>query len=124
MKFIFSKLFALSALLLTLASAETLSLPKSTQVGTSHKSSPIEVIPEIKIETGTSSKNSNLKEGEACNDDDLEPAVLGPDMIELPMAKTEPCADVDCKNLKPAKLSKDNYKELKIAKTLPGCDSK
>jgi hypothetical protein len=125
MKFIISKYFALGALLtLTLTPyvyADAPNLPKSTKVDKSEKSDKIEIVPEIKIEAGASSKNSKLKEGEACNFDDLEEA-KGPEFSEIPMAKTMPCADVDCKELKPARLHKDNYTKLNDAKTIAGCD--
>ena len=125
MKFIISKYFALSAVLvLTLspyAYAQTPDLPKSTQANKKDASDNIEIIPEIKIEAGKSSKNSKLKEGEACNFDDLEEAE-GEEFSEIPMAQTIPCADVDCKNLSQAVLHKDNYKQLPDAKTIKGCD--
>ena len=125
MKLIISKYFALSALLsLTLTPyvyADAPNLPKSTQLEKSEKSDKIEIVPEIKIEAGASSKSSKLKEGEACNFDELE-EVKGPEFSDIPMAKTMPCADVDCKELKPATLHKDNYRKLNEAKTIAGCD--
>jgi len=106
MKLFISRYLTVSALMFsTLTSyiyAETPNLPKSTQVKTEKKASDaIEIIPEIKIEAGTSSTNSKLKEGKTCNFDDLEEAE-GEEFIDIPMAQTIPCADVDCKDLKPA----------------------
>jgi len=127
MKFIISKYFALSALcVLTLspyAYAETSELPKTTQVNKkdAKASDKIEIVPEIKIEAGSSSKNSKLKEGAACNFDDLEEAE-GEEFSEIPMAETVPCDNVDCNNLNAATLHKDNYQKLPDSKTIKGCD--
>jgi len=127
MKLIISKKFGLSVLMcLTLTPfvyAEAPNLPKSTQVAKSAKADKVELVPEIKIEAGTSTKNSKLKDGKACNFDDLEEAE-GEEFSEIPMAKTLPCAGAECQELKSAKLEDDNYKELKDAKTIAGCDKK
>ena len=83
----------------------------------------IEIIPEIIIDTESStqsSNNSKLKQGKACDFEDLE-EVQGELIVEIPMAKTIPCDKVDCKDLKPAKMLKDNYVKLKTAKTI-SCD--
>jgi len=126
MKLFISRYLTVSALMFsTLTSsiyAETPNLPKSTQVKTDKNvSDAIEIIPEIKIESGTASSNSKLKEGKTCNFDDLEEAE-GEEFIDIPMAQTIPCADVDCQDLKAAVLTDDDYKDLKDAKTIAGCD--
>jgi len=124
MKTTISHCFKLSIfLLITLtpyAYADAQKLPTSKKVD---KEDVIEIIPEIKIETGATSvkKDPKLKEGKTCNFDDLEEA-KGEEFIEIPMAETIPCSTVDCKDLKPAVLHNDNYKKLKDAKTIAGCD--
>jgi len=116
----------------TLANAEP-NLPTSTQMSeeTNEKinkiesnitaeeiDEKIEIIPEIKIESqSTSSSDPRLKMGKACSDEDLE-EVKGEVFVEIPMAKTVPCDKVDCNGLKPARLLKNNYKKLKNATTL------
>jgi len=134
MKSTISKYFVFSTvLLLTLtnyALAET-ALPTSTQL--SEKSSlpvskqgeaaieddEIEIVPEIRIEAqaSTASSNPKLKEGNVCDFDDLE-EVKGELFSEIPMAQTVPCDKVDCSELKPARMLKDNYKKLRNAKTV------
>ena len=132
MNSITTKYFALGALLLfgltVSASAESTSvLPTSKQVTQksekSNNSEKIEIVDEIKIQAATSSEKSNpaLKEGKACDFSDLEEN-KGETIIEIPMAESVPCDKVNCNNLKPATLLKDNYKELPIAKTIQGCD--
>jgi len=131
MKLIISKYLTLSAVvLLTLTSSayaetsntEKKEVPKVEKAKASKKDKKIEVIPEIKIQAqDASKKNTKLKEGKACNFDNLEEAD-GEEFNEIPMAQSIPCADVDCKDLKPAQLHKDNYKDLPEAKTLKGCD--
>ena len=97
-------------------------LPVSTQTN----DSKVEISDEIKIEAQSSTPSSNpkLKQGNACSDSDenLEEA-KGEIIVEIPMAKTIPCDKVDCKDLAPAKLYKDNYKKLKTAKTI-SCSKK
>jgi len=104
-------------------------LPVSTQMSTQDKDKKIEesqsdkieieIVPEIKIEvqatTGTA--NPKLKTGDACSDEKLE-ELKGELFNEVPMAKTIPCDKVDCKDLAPAKMYKDNYKKLNDAKTI------
>jgi hypothetical protein len=104
--------------------AETVAnLPQSTQITTdsneSLKIDEIEIVPEITIQTGdTEDRNPDLKEGEACDDENLDPATLLPDEYQdIPMAKTVPCDKVNCENLKAAKLLKDTYKKIPLAKT-------
>lgn len=95
-------------------------LPVSTQVSDQEKKEDkIEIVPEIKIEvqSTTTSSNPHLKIGKACSDEKLEEA-KGELFNEIPMAETIPCDNVDCKDLKPAKMYKDNYKELKDAETI------
>ncbi len=102
-------------------------LPISTQVtedgkekeATEKKEDTIEIVPEIKIEAQASTTPSDpkLKTGTACSDEKLE-EVQGELFTEIPMAKTIPCDQVDCKDLAPAKLLKDNYVKLKTAKTI------
>ena len=114
-------LFAL--ITFTVSSFAASDLPVSKQTKEGAKNEKIEVVPEIKIEAQsntTAPKNPKLKDGKACNFDDLE-EVQGELFVEIPMAKTVPCDTVDCKNLKPAKMLKDNYVELKTAKTI-SCD--
>ena len=123
MKFIISKYLVVSVLSLltwTSSSFAGSNLPASEQKKDKEK---IEIIPEIKIDSESSTqapKNSKLKQGEACDFEDLE-EVKGELIVEIPMAKTMPCDTVDCKKLKPAKLLKDNYIELKTSETI-SCD--
>ncbi|SFV54078.1 hypothetical protein MNB_SV-13-1077 [hydrothermal vent metagenome] len=124
MKLIISKYFTVgSVLLFILTSSVYAEAPKVAEAkAKTAKTDKIEIVPEIKIEAqDASKKNSKLKQGKACNFDDLEEA-KGEEFTEIPMAQTIPCADVDCKNLKPAVLHKDNYKKLPDAKTIKGCD--
>lgn len=119
MKSIISKYFTLGSVLLFIF---TSSVYAEASKANGAKADKIEIVPEIKIEAqDASKKNTKLKEGKACNFDDLEEAE-GEEFTEIPMAQTIPCADVDCKNLKPAALHKDNYKELPESKTIKGCD--
>jgi len=126
MKSIISKYFVMSLfalITLTASSFAASDLPVSKQTKEGAKNEKIEVVPEIKIEAQSNTtvpKNPKLKEGKACNFDDLE-EVQGELFVEIPIAKTVPCDKVDCKNLKPAKMLKDNYVELKTAKTV-SCD--
>jgi len=125
MKSIVTKCFALSSLLLfglniSVYAESTPALPHSKQVNKSTKANKIEIVDEIKIESDSSTKNSNpaLKEGEACDDEKLEPAKLEPDnYVDVPMAQTIPCDNVNCSDLPPAKLHKDAFKKLPMAKT-------
>ena len=94
-------------------------LPQSTQID-ADEGSEVEIVDEIIIQTGDESQNRNpeLKEGEACDDENLDPANLLPDEYQnIPMAKTIPCDKVNCDNLKAAKLLKDSYKKIPMAKT-------
>ncbi len=107
----------------TYAFAESnVALPQSTQVkqdlNETNTSQSIEIVPEIVIKTGDTTTNPSLKEGVACDDETLEEAILGPDdHDDIPMAQTIPCTEVDCKGLKAAKLLKDTYKKVPMAKT-------
>ena len=94
-------------------------LPVSTQMSEQNQEEKIELVQEIKIEiqASTTATNPKLKTGDACSDEKLE-EVKGKLFNEIPMAKTIPCDKVDCKDLKPARLHKDNYKKLKDAKTI------
>jgi len=126
MKLIISKYFTLgSVLLFILTSSVYAGTPKVDVAKVDKKTAKaekVEIVPKIKIETqDASKKNTKLKQGKACNFDDLEEAE-GEEFTEIPMAQTIPCTDVDCKNLKPAVLHKDNYKKLPDAKTIKGCD--
>ncbi len=77
-------------------------------------------LPVIKLKVDKSAPtNPKLKKGKGC--EDLEEA-KGEVFIDYPMAKTEPCDKVDCKNLAPAKLHDDNYKELPTTKTDGSCE--
>ena len=96
-------------------------LPQSTQINADENASlNIEIVDEIVIQTGDNSQNKNpkLKEGEACDDENLDSANLLPDEYQvIPMAKTIPCDKVNCDNLKAARLMKDTYKKIPMAKT-------
>jgi len=94
-------------------------LPVSTQMSEQNQEEKIEMVQEIKIEvqSTTTATNPKLKTGDACSDEKLE-EVKGEVFNEIPMAKTIPCDKVDCKELTPAKMYKDNYKKLKDAKTI------
>ena len=130
MKSIISKYFVLSTLLLLSFSTYAVAgpaLPTSNQVSDASDlpksqqkaeaiEDEIEIVPEIKIETQSSNSPSNpkLKEGDACSDEHLEEAegsiiVVVP---ALPMAKTVPCENVDCSDLKPAKVKTYRVKKL------------
>jgi len=133
MKLIISKYLTLSAVaLLTLTSSAYADASKTealkVEVSKVEKAKAlkvekkIEVVPEIKIQAQDSSKkNTKLKDGKACNFDDLEEAE-GEEFSEIPMAQSIPCADVDCKNLDAAQLHKDSYKDLPETKSIKGCD--
>ena len=97
-------------------------LPISSQMSEKTQEEKIEIVQEIKIEAQSTATPSNpkLKTGDACSDENLEEA-KGETFVEIPMAKTIPCDKVDCKDLKPAKMLKDDYVELKTAKTI-SCD--
>ena len=126
MKSIVSKYLVVSVLSLltwTSSSFAGSDLPVDKQKTNKADKEKIEIIPEIKIDSESStpeSNNSKLKQGKACDFEDLE-EVKGDLIVEIPMAKTIPCDKVDCKKLKPAKMLKDNYVELKTAKTI-SCD--
>jgi len=132
MKYIMTKSFLFCLLIFgftTYGYAESApKLPQSIQTtledDTITKIDKIEIIPEVTIsDSSTSDKvDPKLKEGIACDDEELEPAILGPDIVELPMAKTEDCSVVDCENLEHAVLHKDNYKKIPMAKTIKGCE--
>jgi hypothetical protein len=132
MKSIISKYFVLSTLLLLSLTSYTFAgpaLPTSTQVSDSNdlpkskqttkaaEEEEIELVPEIKIDAQSASSNPKLKEGKACDYDDLE-EVKGELFTEIPMAKTMPCDKVDCSDLKAARMLRDNYKKLPTAKTI------
>lgn len=125
MNSIATKYLALSALLLMglTISAVAESTPSTKQVKNSSSSEKIEIVDEIKIENSASTTKNNpaLKEGKACDFSDLEEN-KGETIIDIPMVESIPCDTVNCDNLQPAKLLKDNYKELAIAKTIKGCD--
>ncbi len=126
MKTIVSKYLVVSVLALltwTSSSFAGSNLPVTKQKADKADKEKIEVVPVVKIdsESSTSSSNSSkLKQGKACDFDNLEEAD-GELIVDIPMAKTEPCDKVGCKNLKPAKMLDDNYVELKTAKTI-SCD--
>ena len=99
----------------------TPALPTSNQMGKEEK---IEIIPEIKIEAQSANATSNpkLKDGTACSDEDLE-EIEGELFVDIPMARTIPCNEVDCKDLGAAKTLKDDYEPLPVAETI-NCDKK
>jgi hypothetical protein len=77
-------------------------------------------LPVLKLEVAKSSKsNPKLKQGKGC--ENLE-EVKGETFDDYPMAETVPCDTVECKDLEPAKLEDDNFKELPTAKTEGGCE--
>jgi len=77
-------------------------------------------LPLLKLEVAKSNKkNPKLKQGEGC--ENLE-ELQGETFDDYPMAETVPCDTVDCKDLKPAQLHDDNFKELPTAKTAGGCE--
>ena len=133
MKYIMTKSFMFYVLVIfgstTYGYAESApNLPKSIQStledDTITKIDKIEIIPEVTLSVSSTSDkvDQKLKEGVACDDEVLEAAILGPDMVELPMAQTEDCSVVDCENLDHAILHKDNYKKIPMAKTIKGCE--
>ena len=94
----------------------------SCQADTNTKSKKVSDnnLPNMKLKVAKSTlSNPKLKKGKAC--ENLEEA-KGEIFDDYPMAKTVPCDKVDCKNLKPAVLHDDNYKNLPIAKTEGSCD--
>jgi len=126
MKFIMKKQTTSMVLLLIALNGYTYaesapSLPISSQITKeSNESLEVKIVPEIIIQTGedNENRNSNLKEGEACDDQALDSAVLFPDEYQdIPMAKTIPCDKVNCEGLKAARLMKDSYRKLPMAKT-------
>ncbi len=126
MKRITKRDFLVSTLILfglTTYSYADSALPVSSQVTEDKKEKiqgeKVELIPEIKIDTqsSTETKNPKLKQGDACSDENLE-EVEGELFTEIPMAETIPCDKVDCKDLEPAKMLDDNYVPLKTAKTI------
>jgi len=78
-------------------------------------------LPELKLEVLKSDKKNNpkLKQGKGC--ENLE-ELKGETFDDYPMAETVPCDTVECKDLEPAKLEDDNFKELPTAKTEGGCE--
>jgi len=74
-------------------------------------------IMKLKVDKSTPS-NPKLKKGKGC--ENLE-EVQGETFDDYPMAKTVPCDQVDCKNLKPAVLHNDKFKKLPTAKTEGSC---
>ncbi len=127
MKTIVSKYLVVSVLALltwTSCSFAGSELPVSKQkTDKSDEKEKIEIVPVVKIDSESSTKsttNPKLKQGNACDFDNLEEAE-GELIVDIPMAKTEPCDKVGCKGLKPAKMLDDNYIELKTAKTI-SCD--
>ena len=104
--------------------SEASNLPITKQVESTVEDDEIEIVPEIKIEAqaSISSSNPKLKEGNVCDFDDLE-EIKGELFSEIPMAQTIPCDKVDCSELKPARMLKDNYKKLRNAKTI-SCSKK
>ncbi|SFV70925.1 hypothetical protein MNB_SV-13-1542 [hydrothermal vent metagenome] len=78
------------------------------------------VLPKLKLEVVKSDKkNPKLKQGTGC--ENLE-EVQGETFDDYPMAETVSCDTVDCKDLEPAVLHDDNYKELPTAKTDASCE--
>ena len=133
MKYIITKSFIFYVLVIfgstTYGYAESApKLPQSIQStledDTISKIDKIEIIPEVTISASSTSDevDPKLKDGVACDDEELEPAILGPDIVELPMAQTEDCSVVDCENLEHAVLHKDNYKKIPMAKIIEGCE--
>jgi hypothetical protein len=113
-------LFAGPALPTSTQASAASNLPTSTQTKEHVEDDEIEIVSEIKIQVAPLSAPSNpqLKEGDACSDEELE-EVQGELFVDnIPMAQTIPCDKVDCKDLKPARMKKDNYRKLPNAKTI------
>jgi len=124
MKTVISKYITLSVLIMIglggYAQAET-TAPIKEKVEKAKKTTKDDVdLPVIKLKIDDSKpKNSKLKKGKGC--EDLE-EVKGETFNDYPMAETVPCDKVDCKDLKPAVLHDDNFKELPTAKTDGSCE--
>lgn len=87
---------------------------------TKSKKASNDELPNMKLKVAKStSSNPKLKKGKGC--ENLE-EVQGETFDDYPMAQTVPCDKVDCKNLKPAVLHEDKYKDLPTAKTDGSCD--
>ena len=80
-----------------------------------------DLIPNMKLEVAKSDNKNNpkLKQGTGC--ENLE-ELQGETFDDYPMAKTMPCETIDCKELEPAVLHEDNFKELPTAKTDGSCE--
>ncbi len=119
--FTLSILFALG--LVTYCQAET-ALPTSSKVEkvkAEVKSSTDEDLP-IKLEVKESSQNPNLKKGKGCADVKGLEEAKGATFTDYPVAETVPCETVDCKDLEPAKLYNNDFKDLPTAKTETACE--
>jgi hypothetical protein len=122
MKNVMSKLITLSVLVIVglggLSQAEANDKMESVKKKVSIKS---DELPELKLEVAKSDKKSNpkLKQGTGC--ENLE-ELKGETFDDYPMAETEECDTVDCKDLNPAELEDDNFKELPTVKTEGGCE--
>jgi len=114
-----NSLFAGPNLPTSTQTSESSSLPTSTQ-NSEGIEEEIEIVSEVQIQVtpSTAPSNPKLKEGEACSDEELE-EVQGELFVDnIPMAQTIPCDKVDCSDLKPARMKKDNYRKLPNAKTI------
>jgi hypothetical protein len=96
---------------------EATNLPKSNKV----EKRKDETLP-IKLEIKESGTNPKLEKGKGCADIKNLQEVKGETFVDYPMAETIPCTEVDCKDLEPAKLYENNYKELPTAKTDLACE--
>jgi len=101
-------------------------LPTSNQVekvNVATNSSPTdEDLPLLKLEVAPSDGGTNLEKGKGCADVKNLPEVKGETFVDYPMAETVPCDTVDCKDLEPAELYENNYKDLPEAHTDIACE--
>ncbi len=99
-------------------------LPKSDKIEKvkAEKSKSDLDLPLMKLEVQDSNSNSKLEKGTGCADVKNLEEVKGETFVDYPMAETIPCDTVDCKDLEPAKLYDNSYKELPEAKTDIACE--
>jgi len=105
---------------------EAVNLPKSNKIEKvkeeAKKPTKADDLLPIKLEVKKSGENSKLEKGKGCADIKNLKEVKGETFVDYPMAKTIPCDKVDCKDLEPAKLYENNFKELPTAHTDLACE--
>ena len=127
MKSIIKKQIPFTLLLMLLSgftyAESTANLPTSSQLTneSNENNNNLEepIVPEIVIQTdeGAENSTSNLKQGEACDDQTMNTAITTPtEYKEIPLAKTIPCSQSNCKNLQPAMLKKYNHEKIPVVK--------